>query len=555
MFCQKIFSGLVLLFSLLLGLILSLNFAHAAGPCRPYRVYLPLIGVAPTMGGGAPSGNENGSGCVIQADFNNDGYLDLTIGVPNEDVGAISDAGAVNVLYGSANGLTIVGKQIWNQTTIGSVDPGEAGDNFGQSLALGDFNNDGYADIAIGTPFEDIGPIIDAGAVQVLYGSPDGLVVTNSQFWHQDVTGIASTAATGENFGRALSAGDFNNDTYTDLAIGIPNEDIETASDAGAIQVIYGSGAGLRASGSQFLHQNTNGVTGEAATGSNFGRALSTGDFNFDSFADLAIGVPNEDVNTVSDAGMVQVLYGSGMGLTTSSSQAWHQDSAGVGDAVEVGDNFGRALSAGDFNNDNFSDLVIGVPVEDVNTLSDAGMVHILYGSTTGLMAAGSQVWDQSTVGVGGGVKAGNNFGYTFASGDFNKDTYSDLAIGVPNEDIGAASDAGTTYVLSGSRNGLTANNSQVWDQDSPGVANAAEMGDNLGRALSAGDFDNDGFADLAIAVPFEDIGIISDAGMMHVLYGSVNGLTAVGSQTWDQNTIDVTTGAEMGDVFGGALR
>src|SRR5262245_1549234 len=53
----------------------------------------------------------------VMADFNGDGYGDLAIGVPYEDVpieaGDAFSAGAVNVLYGSANGLTGAGNQIW----------------------------------------------------------------------------------------------------------------------------------------------------------------------------------------------------------------------------------------------------------------------------------------------------------------------------------------------------------------------------------------------------------------------------------------------------------
>jgi hypothetical protein len=46
-----------------------------------------------------------------QADFNHDGFADLVVGVPFEDIGSISDAGAVNVLYGSAAGPTGVNDQ------------------------------------------------------------------------------------------------------------------------------------------------------------------------------------------------------------------------------------------------------------------------------------------------------------------------------------------------------------------------------------------------------------------------------------------------------------
>ena len=52
-------------------------------------------------------------------DYNGDGFDDLAIGVPDEDIGAISNAGAVNVLYGSASGLTAAGDQLWHQDSSG----------------------------------------------------------------------------------------------------------------------------------------------------------------------------------------------------------------------------------------------------------------------------------------------------------------------------------------------------------------------------------------------------------------------------------------------------
>src|SRR6266496_1013289 len=115
-------------------------------------------------------------------DFNGDGSADLAIGIPFEDVGAIGNAGAVEVMYGSAAGLTATGDQFWTQDATGT-DPSEAGDNFGSFVATGDFDGDGFTDLAIGAPFEDVGAVANAGAVTVLYGSPLGLTDDGAQFW------------------------------------------------------------------------------------------------------------------------------------------------------------------------------------------------------------------------------------------------------------------------------------------------------------------------------------------------------------------------------------
>ena len=92
-------------------------------------------------------------------------------------MGAIPYAGAVNVIYGSFSGLTTIGNQFWTQDSFGVSDFAEEYDNFGGSLTVEDFNGDGYDDLAIGVFGEDIGSINSSGAVQLLYGSVNGLVV------------------------------------------------------------------------------------------------------------------------------------------------------------------------------------------------------------------------------------------------------------------------------------------------------------------------------------------------------------------------------------------
>jgi hypothetical protein len=114
---------------------------------------------------------------LIVGDFNRDGRDDLAIGVSGEDIGNIRDAGAVNVIYGSNSGLTATGNQIWHQDITGIEGGSEAFDHFGSSLAAGDFNGDGKDDLAIGVSREDLGNIRDAGAVNIIYGSDNGLIV------------------------------------------------------------------------------------------------------------------------------------------------------------------------------------------------------------------------------------------------------------------------------------------------------------------------------------------------------------------------------------------
>ena len=115
-------------------------------------------------------------------------------------------AGAVNVLYGSALGLTAWGNQLWHQNSSGIQSAIEALDFFGKSLAAGDFNNDGFFDLAIGVPGESLGSVAGAGVLHVLYDSVSGLTAQGNQLWHLDSPGIIGSPDSSDAFGGALVA-------------------------------------------------------------------------------------------------------------------------------------------------------------------------------------------------------------------------------------------------------------------------------------------------------------------------------------------------------------
>ena len=344
-----------------------------------------------------------------------------------------------------------------------------------------DFNSDGADDLAVGVPLDDVGTVVGAGAVNVLYGSsPGGLTGTGSQLLSQDTPGVPGNAEVDDGFGFALASGDFNGDTFADLAVGAPGEGVGTAAAAGAVNVLYGSATGLTGTGSQLFTQ----VGGAAEAGDEFGAALAAGDFNSDTFADLAAGAPREGLLSNNQHGAFSVLPGSATGLTGTGGQLFTQETPGVPGNAEVGDEFGFALATGDFNGDTFADVAAGTPFEEVTGAADAGAVNVLYGSATGLTGTGSQLFSQ----VGGAVEPGDEFGFALAAGDFNSDTFADLAAGAPFEDVGSTPDAGAVSVLPGSAGGLTVVGGQLFTQDSPGVPGSAQELDIFGFTLATGD-------------------------------------------------------------------
>jgi len=453
---------------------------------------------------------------VAKGDFDGNGFDDLAVGVPFESVGAEAGAGSVNVIYGTADGLSASGNQLWNQDSAGIEDAAEVGDVFGWSVAAGDFNGDSYDDLAVGVPGEEVGGEMAAGVVNVIYGSSSGLSAAGNQFWTQDLL-AGTTAEAADNFGISLAVGDFNGDGYDDLAVGAPYEDLNMIGNSGWVSIIYGSAAGLVAAGNQFWNQDVTDIEGAAEAGDVFGSSLAAGDLDHDGYDDLAIGVPGEDVSALGNAGAVNVIYGAASGLDAAGDQLWHQDSAGIVGEAEASDFFGSSLAAGDFDGNGFFDLAIGVPGEGIGASSSAGSINVLYGSGAGLSSTGNQVWDQDSPGIAGGPEGGDSFGNALAAGFFSNDGYADLAIGVAGEDIGALVDAGAVNVIYGSSSGLTSAGNQIWDETTSG-ARAATASNLFGYSVAALDADGDGDDNLAVGILYGDSSATADVGSVAVL-------------------------------------
>ncbi|MEM6777306.1 MAG: C2 family cysteine protease [Planctomycetota bacterium] len=458
-------------------------------------------------------------------DFNADGYDDLVTADARQDIGGHRDAGVVRVTYGSRHGLAQGKGQTLTQDTFKQA---EDYDRFGTSLAVGDFNGDGYDDLAVGSPDEDLGKLRDAGMVSIFYGSKDGLQTKGIRHLHQNSSGIRGTAEKGDHFGASLAAGDFDDDGYDDLAVGVPGDSVSGQSSAGLVNVIFGSRNGLK-NRDALYSQNTSGVRGVSERNDQFGYSLAAGDFDGDGHDDLVIGVPREDVGTVKDAGVVQVLYGDRDGLTTRGDEYYHQNTKGIKGTAETGDRFGHDVTVGDFDGDSRYDLAIGVPYEDIGRIRDAGLVSVIYGSRSGL-GTRDAVFYQGHHGISGTAEAHDRFGVRVAAGDSNGDGRDDLAIGTPYEDHGGRVDAGALTVIYGSRTGLSKKD-VILSQAIDAIVGAAETNDYFARDVVFGDFNGDGRDDLAAVVSGENFGAHRSPTATNVIYGRRSSLAHAPNQ------------------------
>jgi hypothetical protein len=480
-------------------------------------------------------------------DFNGDGLDDLVVGAPGYDDGQMTDAGAVYVFYQLNNGSTEV--ELLTQGKVYNRDAAMH-DGFGSALTVGDFNNDGYDDLAVGIPYRDIGGVQDAGEVLVYFGWDYGLRPIKAV--HDQ------NPEYGDRFGFSLAAGQFHWKTVNgdDLIVGIPFEDSDVP-DSGAVQVFSHTNQAYFGA-SQLITQEwapwpevPAAETSEAHD--RFGFSLTVGDFNGDQWDDLAIGMPFEDVGSVVDAGEVMVLYQFGTSFLTR--KPWVQrlyNNAWSG--IDAYDHYGWSLASGNMTGTGGDELAIGVPGEDLGRAYDAGEVEvrISYNQTQGNGLYLAYYWNQSSLNIPGIAEAGDQFGFSLAMGDFNDDGKSDLGIGVPFEDVGSIVNAGAVNVIFG----FSSVGALLFTDE---YHLGPEANDNYGYSITAARHDGLGNAgaDLFIGVPNQDIlmrtGTAYSAGNVE---GRVNIAPGVPGITYElnQNSPHVPGAASSYDAFGMAL-
>ncbi len=321
--------------------------------------------------------------------------------------------GVASVHYGSATGPSDTSDLDLDGEMVGGQ-PG-ASDAFGLPPAVGDFDGDGFDDLAIAAPRVHVGrhPL---GAVLVLYGGPDGLQPRSSQVLF-DETPSRTPHVTG--YGADLAAGDFDCDGHDDLAI----------YEVGGLAVVYGGANGLSAIGSPPDEHFTNAQLGNPSMGmftaGNFdGNVdLAPGGFGFRGCMDLAIG--GDGVTIVY--GMPSDDVDPGLQVTTKAPDEF------VGPA-----GFGRWLSIGRFDANAYDDLAV---------VYDGG-ARVLLGSSSGLVELGGV--DVEPDSAGPATYAAIGFG------DFTDDGRGDLVLGNPQHEDGCAPfDCGTFAVADFAAAGL----------------------------------------------------------------------------------------------------
>jgi hypothetical protein len=466
------------------------------------------IAAAPSAYAGTPGSTRASD---RNSDFNGDGYEDVLVGAPGATVSGKKGAGLVTVQYGSSSGIGTSNAARFSQSTAGVAGAAEAGDGFGKAVASGDLDGDGYDEAIVGIPGEDIGTVKDTGGVAILWGSKSGLSGGLSDWLETE------EPTAGEQFGTALAAAHFTNETPGDLLAVLDRYDLELFAYEDSAQ-------------KTLKRRSTERLAAQDEPRAITPKSLTTGDYDKNGFADLVVSGLSADEQP--GYGWSTLLSGHADGL------AYERDLRG-----------GPVAASGDLNKDGYDDLVFGEPHSPDDTYGETmtgGLVTVRLGGPDG-PAAEPDWWVQDSPGVPGVAEPGDGWGSDLSIADTDGDGYADVAIGADGEDIGSVKDAGAVWVLRGSASGLTASGAKSWDQNSANVPGAAEKGDKWGAQVRLTDPNRDGRFGLLAAAPGED----TNDGRVWVLSAGTGGITASGSWTYGAGSL----GAPYVDsLFGAAI-
>ncbi len=468
------------------------------------------LSVPATAGSAAAAAPYKGANTAsVQDDFNGDGYRDLAVGAPSAYVGGVEKAGAVVVLYGSASGLSASRRTVITQASADVPGEPEAFDEFGGTVAGADLDGDGYADLVVGTPGEDVGTTEDRGTVNVIWGGPSGL---------SGGATLSAPSGFGQGrtycgFGRSLAVGDMNGDGAPEVAVGSGCEGVvytgpftragqpvgvrtmawlgETRGVAmgdvngdGKAELFWMPGATdtiLR--GPVSLDNGTSQPTSLPLA---HGYEGQIGDVNGDGYGDLVTGSYEESTATDPSGahigGEIAVLYGGPNGITTDETPTvLTQDTAGVPGSGETGDGFGWSLSVGDANGDHYADVLVGSPFEAIGTVAAAGQATLLFGSAAGLTGTGSVAWNQNTTDVSGVAETDDSFGGAVHLADLTGDGKDEVVVGVPGEDT-----SGCIWLTRGAAPAPSATGSVTMSGRTAGVTSTDADGWGLGASFTS---------------------------------------------------------------------
>ena len=412
---------------------------------------------------------------------------------------------------------------------------------FAHSISSGgDFNGDGFEDVAIGVPDSNLSNT-SGGYAYLVYGQSGATrnSVSMSSFGAADGVAV-SGAATADYLGGTVNlSGDLNDDGYDDLVVAVPRED-DGETNAGALYVIWGSAspsnvdistdfstavgasnnAGFVILGSESADEIGHYVTIEPQ---NAQFLDAGGDFNGDGIDDLLIGHNQSDFDSQANAGVAYLVFGrTGATRENFKLDTYKKEGFVFFNTSSIDNYVGHSVQfIGDYNGDGYNDVVVGAPEADGGA-TDSGEAYVVFGH------AGPDFDDVDLAALDGSngftitaTDLNSSLGGSVGSADVNGDGLSDVIIGASDIDINSLNDNGAVVVLYGTNAGSHADVALESVPAGSGFIITGED-DNDRSAFSvrgAGDVNGDGVDDLMISTIHDDDGGLS-AGAAWIIFG-----------------------------------
>jgi hypothetical protein len=444
------------------------------------RIYGEETGLGSTMFAPGDSLAE----VITTGDVNGDGYDDLVLASPLADgpANVRPDTGAVYVYFGRA-------EEEWESLRPAPETPivldvaGVVGlapdvvihgqdeeDVLGCGLATGDVDGDGIEDLVVGACYAD-GPAngrTDTGAAYVFFGRLaadwDQLPIIDLAISPEKADVVFDGADAIDTLGCALASGeDVNGDGVDDLLIGARQGDgqANAALDAGEVYLFFGRDTDAWRA---LTPVDLAAINADSTIyGADAGDALSAflglwmADVDGDGLGDLLIGTPGADgpENSRLDSGEAYVFLGRPVWEAVLDLAAVAVDVAIYG--LDMSDQLGSAIAAGDVNGDGIGDILVGASRGDGpgNGRSDAsGEAYVIYGLAFSVGTAIDLNNPEAYQVVIYGEETYDSLGYAVSSGDVNGDLVADLLIGAPYAygPSNTRSEAGEAYLVLGRR-------------------------------------------------------------------------------------------------------
>ncbi|OGJ43225.1 hypothetical protein A3B60_01725 [Candidatus Peregrinibacteria bacterium RIFCSPLOWO2_01_FULL_39_12] len=499
---------IVLIFSVFLASFLP--FIEVFAATKTYESFISTDLSKIEFSGTFPGGQFGSA--IASGDFNGDGIDDLFVGSPFTSVHEMQWNGSLSIIFGGESGdrneLVYYGDN--------------SGDQLGTAIASGDFDNDGFSDVAVSAYYASVDDKNSSdkenrpGKVYVIYGN-SGLSdqsaldsqtgsQLHSQLSSQNDDSISNKSArqfagknSGDNFGLALEVSDINNDDIDDLLVGAPQALTSNSGNAGAVYAYFGSDVSLSAEKNITFYGHH--------FGEKFGSSIASGDFTGDGKTDLVISAYLAHFDELSQVGRVYLYYG----LKKNPSVVKLETTSLRGKSEKEW--FGFDLDIKDINGDKKDDIAISsLPL---NGDRKENKISIFYGrkkfsENISPDIVISEPINQSLIGA------------DVLMANLEGDNKADIIIGAPGISNIKSSDAGDVYIIYGGSEDFKPYYSiESFNMDS--LINGEDFDDWFGYGLDTLDFNADGFLDLAIGSRYSDTKNGVNNGKVFILLGDGN--------------------------------